>query len=108
MQNPERQLCNRARDRAKRFGLEFDITYRDFDIPELCPLLGIPLYIAVGQGHYPNVPTLDRIDNSKGYVKGNVWVISKKANTMKSNASWEELVTFALNILEHTENNNAI
>jgi len=34
---------------------------------------------------------LDRIDNNKGYIKDNVWVISRKANTIKNNASLEEL-----------------
>jgi hypothetical protein len=45
-------------------------------------------------------PSLDRIDNNKGYIKGNVEVISWKANIMKSNASPEELVEFAKAILE--------
>jgi len=39
----------------------------------------------------PNSPSLDRIDPTKGYVKGNVWIISHKANTFKSYATHEEL-----------------
>jgi hypothetical protein len=46
----------------------------------------------VGAGRvHDGSPTLDRIDNAKGYVKGNVCVISKKANTMKNNATPEEV-----------------
>ena len=42
-----------------------------------------------------NSPSLDRMDNSKGYVKGNVQVISHKANSMKFSASKDELLKFA-------------
>jgi hypothetical protein len=62
-------------------------------------LLGIPLFRAEGQdGARSNSPSLDRIDSSKGYTPDNIWVISNKANSIKSNATVEELETIAANL----------
>lgn len=89
-ENPELVMLSAAKSRAKG-RLEFDITRNDIKIPEFCPLLSIPL--RKGIRHLcPNSPTLDRIDNTKGYIKGNVWVISHRANTLKSDGSLKELI----------------
>ena len=74
--------------------MEHTITVVDVIIPDLCPMLGIPLAMSVGAPSN-NSPSLDRIDSSKGYIPGNVWVISHKANSMKRDATREELLTFA-------------
>lgn len=93
--HPERKLLYGARNRAKKVGLDFDIEESDIIIPEYCPLLGIKLELL---GQCDNSPSLDRIDNSKGYIKGNVWVISFKANRMKNTATLDELIVFANNV----------
>lgn len=86
---PEKDIFRHAKKRAPRKGLEFNITESDVIIPDRCPLLGIEL--KVGKDSITdNSPTLDRIDNSKGYIKGNVWVISNRANRIKNCASLEE------------------
>ena len=78
-----------ARDRAKNKGIEFTITESDIVIPERCPILGIPLQAGAGTRH--DSPSLDRIDNSKGYIPGNVAVISFAANTFKGEMTVEHV-----------------
>jgi hypothetical protein len=98
--DPIGRMLMGASQRAKKRGLDFDITREDIVIPEKCPYLGILLYPGK-KDDYKNSPSLDRIDSSKGYIKGNIQVISSKANTMKNDASIEELITFAKNILKN-------
>lgn len=90
-----------AKDRADKKGLEFNIEESDILIPTICPLLNIPIEFGTKED-YNSSPSLDRIDNTKGYIKGNVWVISKKANTMKNSATLEELHTFCTNMLRYS------
>lgn len=90
-----------AKNRAKRKGIEFNIDESDIVIPEICPLLETPIEYG-DRTNYDRSPSLDRIDNNKGYVKGNIWVISQKANAMKNSATFDELVTFSKNILRYS------
>jgi hypothetical protein len=79
-----------AKMRAKRKNIPFSIDVEDIAIPETCPVLGISLSRAGGKpGH--RSPSLDRIVPEVGYVRGNVRVISHRANTLKLNATVSEL-----------------
>lgn len=82
-------MVTAARKRARAKGLPFNITAEDVVIPERCPVLGTKLTLAGGKRD--TSPSLDRIEPKKGYRKGNVRVISFRANTLKSNATVEEL-----------------
>ena len=93
--NIEKSLLKSALIRAKKKGLDFNIDETDIVIPQKCPVLGIPLKLGEGRP-ISNSPTLDRIEPSKGYVKGNVMVISYKANTIKSDAGPQELMQVAI------------
>jgi hypothetical protein len=74
-------------------------------IPTHCPYLRISLTTTAPRGSpRTNIASLDRIDSSQGYTKGNVEVISHLANTMKSNATREQLVSFAEEILRRHKN----
>lgn len=106
--SPKNQMVTSARNRAKKQGLDFNITKYDFEIPEVCPILGIDLFKSDRSGANPNSPSLDRLVPSKGYTKGNVWVISKLANYMKNSASFDELMMFALWIIGGMSTNGQI
>jgi hypothetical protein len=86
------RLLTEAKYRAGKRGLAFDITQDDVVVPEFCPVLGLEMRSCPnGGGPGDTSPTLDRIDSTKGYVKGNVWVISGRANRIKNNATLDEL-----------------
>ena len=92
--NREKNLFQQAQYRAKTKNISFDIEVSDIVIPETCPILGLPLKKSI-DGNRDLSPSLDRIDNAKGYIKGNIQVISSKANTMKANANKNDLINFS-------------
>ena len=86
-----------ARERSKVNNLAFNLETEDIIFPRICPYLNIAIQYGQ-QVHSPESPSLDKIDPSLGYIKGNIQVISRIANTMKTNATITELVTFAKGI----------
>lgn len=93
--NFEKFLLRGVRQRARLFGHEFDLTITDIVIPDRCPVLDIPLVINAGlsRGHgmKDHSPSVDRVDNSKGYTRDNILIVSFRANRLKSNATPQEL-----------------
>jgi len=88
--NPLLAILRAAKQRAKIKGFEFDLTIEDIVVPEYCPVLGIKLkHNRGGKGH--NSPSLDRIDNHRGYTKDNIIVVSDRANRLKNDATMGEL-----------------
>ena len=92
-------MYSRAKARAKLKNIEFTISKEHIIIPDKCPLLEVPFSNTYTNPEDPvdYVPSLDRIDNTKGYIPGNVWVISFKANRMKNTATHEEILRFGRN-----------
>jgi hypothetical protein len=104
MENPHREIIKRARNLrnsacrrgAKYNAWEFTITEDDLDWPTHCPVLPwIELHYPGHYRHDPAGASLDRIDREKGYVPGNVRVISLRANLLRKDITYEELRALA-------------
>jgi len=86
----ESVLYEQTRHRAAGKNLPFNIELGDIIIPEFCPILGTPLSLETGKGRTGNSPSIDRVVPERGYVKGNIAIISDRANTIKSFGTAEE------------------
>ena len=89
-------LFRSAKKRALKKGLEFNIELKDIHIPRKCPILKVPLICSTRYS-----PSIDRIYPNKGYIKDNIAVISTLANSMKANATPNELLIFSKNIKKY-------
>ena len=89
-----------------RLGRKFK-SWEGVEYPKVCPVFGVELDWGMrgkNGSHKSNSPSLDRIDSTKGYIPGNVMMMSVLANTMKNNATPEQLVKFSKYMLsEHGE-----
>lgn len=96
---PARYLLSRTKASAKRRGLAFDLAEADLgSLPTHCPVLGLELaYYGAEQAglHNPAAASIDRINNSMGYIAGNVVIVSLRANVLKRDATPAELEAVA-------------
>lgn len=102
--DPERHLYYKVKYTSKSKNLPFNIDVADILIPEFCPMLGIPL-VTGGKGSAcsPNLATVDRLIPELGYVKGNINVVSFRANRIKNDATLEELEAITRYVKEATK-----
>jgi len=93
-------VLSQKKSTAKEKSIEFNLEVEDIIIPEFCPILGVKL---AGPYEEPKENedkyNIDRIDPNKGYTKDNIWVISRKANMIKTNATPEEIFKVGLYLL---------
>lgn len=95
-------MLYQAKLRADKRGLPFNIDASDIVIPSVCPVLGIEIAHRASGFFNPNSPSLDRIVSELGYVKGNVRVISNRANILKRDATLQELLLVAAYVARET------
>ena len=84
-----------AKKRAKRRKQDFNIELSDIYIPDRCPIFDTKIekfLVDQSQSHKSraNSPSIDRVNPEKGYVKGNVCVISYRANVIKGQGTSTE------------------
>ncbi len=104
-EGPRKTMLYSAKCRAQKKGWDFNLELEDIVIPEYCPILNIKLEM-FNDTQSRTSPSLDRIDSKLGYTKDNIQVISWLANTMKTNASIEELKLFAHWVIETFKEEN--
>ncbi|MGA0070404.1 MAG: hypothetical protein ACO3HP_03775 [Candidatus Nanopelagicaceae bacterium] len=108
MHHQLRAMLNNARRRAKEKGLPFDLDmeYLRSIAPTLCPYSQVPLRWELQTGigthgkPFPNSPSLDKLIPSRGYVRGNVAIVSHRANSIKRDATEQELIELGLRIAQ--------
>ena len=93
----KKYILRLTKSSAKNRNIEHNITIDDIIIPKICPILKTKFNLKDFKYTY----SVDRVDNNKGYIKGNIQIISNLANSMKRNATNEELKLFADNILNY-------
>lgn len=87
-------LLNGSKQRAKQSGLLHTLTIEDIVIPDICPVFGIKLK-RESRESWHTAPSIDRIDNTKGYTPDNIVIISRHANVLKGRATPKELQALA-------------
>ena len=97
--NRDSAVLRNIKHRASKLGLPFNLTVEDIQNPGICPVVGIKMERGPVKD-FKTSPSVDRIIPELGYVKGNIQVISNKANTMKNDATPEELRMFARWVLK--------
>lgn len=96
-----RRVSNKKSE-AHRRGVEFNLGWADIEWPTHCPIMGVELnYFSDRSCNKNNSPSIDRVDPSKGYVKGNVAIICYRANRIKNDGTAEELRRIADYIDKH-------
>jgi hypothetical protein len=105
-EDPITRMLKGAKSRAYADKREFNIDASDLILPNRCPYLGIEFEQRDSNGKLilQTCYSIDRIDSSKGYIKGNVQILSVKANRMKSDATISDMIVFATNILRIYKN----
>ena len=101
--DPRQRLFVSSQHNARNRGVEHTISVEDIKLPKVCKYLGITIDYSrsseKGRLRAADSPSIDRIDPSRGYVPGNIQIISFLANQMKSNATIEQLLAFAEGVL---------
>jgi hypothetical protein len=104
-----RRAANRGAD-SQQIEVTLDYVYevgasQDF----FCALTGDELEFTRGGTYWlgkwcnPNSCTIDRIDSSKGYVEGNIQLITWRANCLKQHLNNDEFIVFCKDVAHYNK-----
>lgn len=105
LSDPLKYILRGCKRRAQLKNIEFTISISDIEIVDTCPVLGIPIFFYREQMQ-DNSVSIDRVDNSLGYIPGNVRLISYRANRLKNDATLEEIELVASYIRRYSPKYN--
>ena len=106
--HPERYIWMHIRNKCRKKNIPFNFEVSDIIIPKYCPILGIELKMG-NLANQDNAASVDRAIPALGYVKGNVSIMSKRANTIKNDGTAEEhekIAAFIRKMIEQNKLNN--
>lgn len=91
------RAVSRAKKRAELTDVPFNITVTDIEniITDRCPIFGSEFKFIGNKTSKADSPSLDKVDPLKGYVVGNIEIISMKANVIKQNATSADIFKVA-------------
>lgn len=104
--SPEYRMWRKIRERHNIS--ECNLELSDIVIPDYCPYREVKLLTSPEHCYHNDYYSIDRIDSTKGYMKGNIQIISRLANTMKSSATISQLLEFAKGVIKIHGNNKFI
>lgn len=85
-----RMVFNEIKRRARLNGVEFNLTLDEFRVVyesvHTCPVFGIEIEPGIGVRSDLSM-SVDRLDNSRGYLVDNINIISDRANRIKSDGT---------------------
>lgn len=98
------QLAYRRR-KTHDFNVERDDLYRIYDKQKgRCEYTGITMtHIKDGTGYHLSNISIDRIDNTQGYVKGNIALVCLSCNMMKYTMELKDLIKWCKLVALHNE-----
>ena len=82
----KREKFRNKKNSSSGKGWEWTVEFGDLTWPTHCPILGLELDF-FAEMRQENSPSFDRIDPTKGYIKGNVQIMSWRANRIKNDGS---------------------
>ena len=102
--DPQGYMFCMIRAHAKQRGQDFNLEKSDIVIPDVCPVFGTQF----SRETRDSTPSIDRLDPTKGYIKGNIDVISFRANRLKNNGTLEDFQQIVKYLLTKQQNSDTI